>query len=1478
MQNNLYKKGLVFGIIMLFVGTGTVSAKSLYVNKDLNANSPISAYDIQGPPNYLVYQMTSVPTRYGGAGLAIDTESEILFVTFETSGVLDIVDAKTLNKLGTVTAPSATNLAGIVVDQDKQKVYAVDRNTNHLYVYSWDSVNKILSNDVTLSPYYISLTGVYYTGGHDYGLHGIALDEVHDLLYACDVTTTIKIFNTANWSPAGSFTVSQRAMGIAVDVKNGFVYTGNAYAPYGSLHLLSKYNLNTNTESTINIGSYDNVVGLAVDQDTGFVYITTGDQGSGGSDQIRLYDSNLNFQYATGDIGDPTGLAIPSEKTGIHPPDANPGGPYYGNINEPIQLFGSGTAAKDRTIESWEWTFDDTSVKSTEQNPSHTWSTAGQYIATLTVYDNKGLPSKPKECKVCVVEPFNIVHMTDIHIGSIIPKYIDEWELSWSPYKADILKASEILTTTVEKIKVLKPDIVLVTGDIADKADEKLYTEYKTIMGELSKSSIEYYNVPGNHDRYWPTEYGPIVPKSIAYYYQISNKLNYDFEHKGFIFIGLDSGYVMEEKETPGGKIQFSNGIAGGAIDSYQRQRLEKQPSFVPKIIFMHHPVFDIVPREGLPNYKDMLGKTDDFRIQNDRDWFINNYCLNSKVALVLTGHTHDDLIYNKYGTEYDSTGDKSKLHPPWYNHLQPFYIQTPSLTAPRGSLNDCSFRNIRVKAGTIPNEYYRINQENDLKIKWVLNSPATLHAYDSIGRHTGINFTKGAIEQNIPHTYYLGGYTLETINETNATINITAPPTIISYNLSEDYLVRIIANLTEEQKLSPQIEHFNFSVELQKNNSLTKIFYTNVPLYENTTAMLHSNMSTTNFTMEIDYNGDGTTDDTKLPDYIITDFIPTATIILPINNSIHIYGEEIAFNGTGTDIEDGILTNSSLIWMSNIDNYIGNGSLLRTTNLSVGTHTIELFVNDSRGQIDSKNVTITVVAPDLRIDASNISFSKLSPVISENIIINATIYNLGTANASNISVRFFNGNPLNNTQIGENQTIESLNVNEGKTVAVIWNTTGCAGDNYIWVVVDSSNDIKESDEENNCAYTSVFVGAPDLLHIMKVKPDRIAYLEGETVLISCLVQNASGNISATVTAYIEEPDGDMNQMTMIEGSIGNYSRTFSNTYVSGLYNITIVANRIGFTGDNEFFSFKILDTSSPSRINNLSNTTGSTWINWSWDKPKDADFDHVLVYLNGVWKDATSKSYYLAEELIPGAQYEIGILTVDKAGNINKRWVNQTTLMEGIIDNTPPFTIKTISSPKYGTNDIWVTSNTEFNFTATDDSSGVQVTYYRIWYNGVWTPLLEYTGNFTLSCEGKHYLEYYSVDNAGNVESNHNQTHYVDDTPPAVKISASPNRFWRQERNYMKNVLISGSATDAGSGIVSITFTVVDEYDRVEPTITQFGQTIQLEAWRNRNDMDGRMYTITATATDNLRHVATASTLVIATGAGMFMYMTGYD
>jgi uncharacterized repeat protein (TIGR01451 family) len=317
-----YLTTAIFGLLVatvLLLPVQPILAKSLYVNKDLNVGSPISAYDVQAAPSYLVWQQTSSPTHYGGAGLAIDTDSETLFVTFEGYGALDIVNASTLEVLDHVVAPNAINLAGIAVDQDNQKVYTVDRNTDRLYVYSWDATTYTLTNDITTPPYYVALPGLA-------GAYGLALDEFNDLLYVADNSMLVKYYKTGDWSLAGTIPmVTQTPMAVAVDVDAGWLYTGNAYPGYGCTGHLVKTDLDNWAETTVDIRKFsdslsnDCVVGIAVDPLTSLVYITTGNQGSGGSDRIIVLDSSLTPLYFTGDIGNPTGIVVPGKEISYNP-------------------------------------------------------------------------------------------------------------------------------------------------------------------------------------------------------------------------------------------------------------------------------------------------------------------------------------------------------------------------------------------------------------------------------------------------------------------------------------------------------------------------------------------------------------------------------------------------------------------------------------------------------------------------------------------------------------------------------------------------------------------------------------------------------------------------------------------------------------------------------------------------------------------------------------------------------------------------------------------------------------------------------------------------------------------------------------------------------------------------------------------------------------------------------------------------------
>jgi len=301
---------VLLGILALLFGlpgnSGANGVKSLYVNADLNGNSPIRAYAIQPAPTYLTYQATSNTTGYGGVGLAIDTDSATLFVTFEFSGTLKIVDATTMYVPATgVTAPGARDLAGIVVDQELDRVYTVDRWNDNLYVYDWDASTKTLT---LAGQYNLPGVGTYYP----YGAIGLALDEVNDILYVSAGANGVRYYNTSDFTTlAGTITLQNLAIGIAVDVQNGFLYTGTAFFGAG---ILSQYDLINNTETVLGLGGL-NVMGIAVDQDTSLVYVTTGY----GEDAIRVYDSNLNMLYKTGRIGNPKGIVVPGVAISYNP-------------------------------------------------------------------------------------------------------------------------------------------------------------------------------------------------------------------------------------------------------------------------------------------------------------------------------------------------------------------------------------------------------------------------------------------------------------------------------------------------------------------------------------------------------------------------------------------------------------------------------------------------------------------------------------------------------------------------------------------------------------------------------------------------------------------------------------------------------------------------------------------------------------------------------------------------------------------------------------------------------------------------------------------------------------------------------------------------------------------------------------------------------------------------------------------------------
>lgn len=153
-----------------------------------------------------------------------------------------------------------------------------------------------------------------------------------------------------------------------------------------------------------------------------------------------------------------------------------------------------------------------------------------------------------------------------------------------------------------------------------------------------------------------------------------------------------------------------------------------------------------------------------------------------------------------------------------------------------------------------------------------------------------------------------------------------------------------------------------------------------------------------------------------------------------------------------------------------------------------------------------------------------------------------------------------------------------------------------------------------------------------------------------------------------------------------------------------------------------------------------------------------------------------------------------------DNVGNIET-----AKSLSVIMDNTPPSTNISIGDPKSIISGItYVTKDTNFTLSASDNVSGVSKTEYRI-DDGAWTIYAP----FNISSEGAHIIYYRSTDNVGNIEDAKTLTVVIDSTPPVTDISAGQPKYVDQSgKTYAtKDTIFTLSATDNLSGVALIEY-----------------------------------------------------------------------
>jgi len=118
---------VILSLIIINIIPGKSEARSVYVISDTGTDqydTPImQVYNIEDSNLILQKQYECVYPL--AISLAIDPEYEFMFITHEkyygvAGDMIEIVNAKTMQYVDTVTAPGADNLAGIAMDTDSE--------------------------------------------------------------------------------------------------------------------------------------------------------------------------------------------------------------------------------------------------------------------------------------------------------------------------------------------------------------------------------------------------------------------------------------------------------------------------------------------------------------------------------------------------------------------------------------------------------------------------------------------------------------------------------------------------------------------------------------------------------------------------------------------------------------------------------------------------------------------------------------------------------------------------------------------------------------------------------------------------------------------------------------------------------------------------------------------------------------------------------------------------------------------------------------------------------------------------------------------------------------------------------------------------------------------------------------------------------------------------------------------------------------
>lgn len=243
----------------------------------------------------------------------------------------------------------------------------------------------------------------------------------------------------------------------------------------------------------------------------------------------------------------------------------------------------------------------------------------------------------------------------------------------------------EVMACLKRDLAVLKPDFLLVTGDIASTQTREAMLEARDLMESLA---LPYYPMGGNHDfvvqdsRKWFLEaFRERLPEPRTYY---------SFSHKNLHFCVLDAWWVWSD----GGLSEVSEAAVARELDtSLQGARWSVPPHQLqwlvedlnahpnmPTIVAIHYPAVPIPKRLHRPEFNNG-GCLDNGEV------LLKCLSCHPQVRAIFSGHVHLNFIEQWNGITQVVTGALPE-YPTEYRDVRVFddrlEVQTMGLSDPR--------------------------------------------------------------------------------------------------------------------------------------------------------------------------------------------------------------------------------------------------------------------------------------------------------------------------------------------------------------------------------------------------------------------------------------------------------------------------------------------------------------------------------------------------------------------------------------------------------------------------------------------------------------------------------------------------------------------------------------------------------------------------------------------------------------------------